>query len=178
MTLGQRVAVIEDGVVQQVAQPQELYRNPANVFVATFIGSPSMNVAEAEVLGDEIRFGSFRLPLDSEQQARVGGRSSVIVGLRPEAFSTSGARPVEVRAAAVENLGTETHVFFGVDATPVGVATHRIAEEEQPLGATAGTVFVARLGADVDVAAGQSVTLAADASRMYLFDTVTGKSLT
>jgi multiple sugar transport system ATP-binding protein len=176
MTLGQRVAVIEDGVVQQVAQPQELYRNPANVFVATFIGSPSMNVGEAEVVGDEIRFGSFRLPLDSEQRARVGGRSSVIVGLRPEAFSTSGPGPVEVRAVAVDNLGTETHVFFGVDATPVGVATHRIAEEEQPL-AAAGTVFVARLGADVEIAAGQSVPLAADDARMYLFDAVTGESL-
>ena len=61
MTLGQRVAVIEDGVVQQVAQPQELYRRPANVFVATFIGSPSMNVAQAEVVGDSLRFGPFTL---------------------------------------------------------------------------------------------------------------------
>ena len=75
MTLGQRVAVIEDGTVQQVAHPQELYRSPANVFVATFIGSPSMNVAQAEVTDGSFEFGQFTLPMSDVQRNALDGRA-------------------------------------------------------------------------------------------------------
>ena len=176
MTLGQRVAVIEDGVVQQVAAPQELYRRPANVFVATFIGSPAMNVAQGAVVDGELRFGPFRLALTPLQAARIGQRSSVVVGLRPEAFSLEGSAAVEVDVVAVENLGTETHVFFGIDAEPVGVATHRIADDERAL-VDDRTVFVAKLGPDHEIEAGQTLTVSAEPDRLYLFDAQTGEAL-
>ena len=176
MTLGHRVAVIEDGVVQQVAPPQELYRSPANVFVATFIGSPAMNVAESDVVDDQLRFGPFQLTLSQAQSGRIGKSRSVIVGLRPEAFTPAGAGAVEVDVAAVENLGTETHVFFGIDAAPVGVATHRIADDEQPL-VENRSVFVAKLGPDHDIEPGQTFALSVDASKLYLFDATTGDAL-
>ena len=175
MTLGHRVAVIEDGVVQQVAEPQELFRRPANVFVATFIGSPSMNVAQGDLVDGELRMGPFHLSLTDEQRGRIDGDGPVIVGLRPEAFSPGGENPVDVEVAAVENLGTETHVFFGTDATPVGVARHRVADEQALAGS--GSVFVAKLGPDHDLTAGQSLALTADASRLYLFDAATGDAL-
>jgi multiple sugar transport system ATP-binding protein len=179
MTLGQRVAVIENGTVQQVAHPQELYRRPANVFVATFIGSPSMNVAQASVKGDELTFGQFRLSIPERLRAVVGDRTVVVAGLRPEAFSAAEkADGIEVQVAAVEHLGTESHVFFGVDAPPVGVAAHRLGDDAGP-GIVDGsaTVFIARLGPDHDVRAGEPLSLAVDASKLYLFDATTGDAL-
>ena len=177
MTLGQRVAVIEDGRVQQVAHPQELYRAPANVFVATFMGSPSMNVAQAAVSHGLLTFGQFALPLSETQEAAVDGRSTVVVGLRPEAFNTSAADPtVSIDVAAVENLGTESHVFFGVDAPPVGVATHRVSDDAPSI-VEHGSVFVARLTADDVVTPGQPLILSVDQRRIYLFDADTGDTL-
>ena len=70
MTLGTRVAVMRDGTVQQVDTPQTLYREPANLFVAAFIGSPSMNLVEAELDGDAVEFAGFRIPLDARPAAR------------------------------------------------------------------------------------------------------------
>jgi multiple sugar transport system ATP-binding protein len=179
MTLGQRVAVIEEGSVQQVAHPQELYRRPANVFVATFIGSPSMNVAQADVVGDTLRFGAFTLPIPEGLRTVVGDRSTAIAGLRPEAFSTTGAGvQVTIDAAAVENLGTESHVFFGVDAPPVGVATHRVVDDSGPaIVEGTSTVFIARLGPDAEVQPGSKLSLSVDPERLYLFDAQTGISL-
>jgi multiple sugar transport system ATP-binding protein len=177
MTLGQRVAVIEDGTVQQVAHPQELYRSPANVFVATFIGSPSMNVAQATVADHSFEFGQFTLPMSDAQRAALDGRTDVIVGLRPEAFSVHGSGPsFEVVVAAVENLGTESHIFFGVDAPPLGVASHRI-DDDAPSLVDASSVFIARLGPDELVTVGQAMTLSVDTRKMYLFDADTGVTL-
>jgi multiple sugar transport system ATP-binding protein len=177
MTLGQRVAVIEDGTLQQVAHPQELYRSPANVFVATFIGSPSMNVALASVSDGLFEFGQFTLPISDVQRKALDGRNTVIVGLRPEAFSVNGGDPAfDVEVAAVENLGTESHVFFGVDAPPIGVATHQLTEDAPSI-VDANSVFIARLGPDELVTVGQTLTLSVDARKIYLFDADTGVTL-
>jgi multiple sugar transport system ATP-binding protein len=177
MTLGQRVAVIEDGTVQQVAHPQDLYRSPANVFVATFIGSPSMNVAKASVSEHSFEFGQFTLPISDTQREALEGRTTVIVGLRPEAFSVNGSGPsFDVVVAAVENLGTESHIFFGVDAPPIGVATHRLTEDAPSI-VDANSIFIARLGPDEVVTTGQALTLSVDARRIYLFDADTGATL-
>jgi multiple sugar transport system ATP-binding protein len=181
MTLGQRVAVIEEGRVQQVAHPQELYRRPANVFVATFIGSPSMNVAQASVHDGTLRFGQFSLPVPSRLLPLMGDRTSVIAGLRPEAFSADGDigghASVDVQVAAIENLGTESHVFFGVDVPPVGVATHQAVEDAPAIVEDASTVFIARLDPDTDVEPGSRLSLSVNADRLYLFDADTGESL-
>src|SRR6186997_298929 len=82
MTLGERVAVLRDGVLQQVDTPQNLYRHPANLFVAAFIGSPPMNLVEAEVRGGTLSFAGFELPTGDHDLAAYGGRS-VILGIRP-----------------------------------------------------------------------------------------------
>ena len=84
MTLGQRVTVMKDGVIQQVGEPQVLYRNPANLFVAAFMGSPSMNLVEATVAGDSVEFAGFRLPLAPERRPARDGQ--VILGIRPGDF--------------------------------------------------------------------------------------------
>src|SRR6187399_810624 len=83
MTLGQRVAVMRDGRIQQVDAPQSLYRRPVNLFVAAFIGSPSMNLVEATVTGGAVEFGGLRIPLHANRHAPTG---EVIVGIRPEDF--------------------------------------------------------------------------------------------
>jgi multiple sugar transport system ATP-binding protein len=183
MTLGQRVAVLEAGLVQQVDEPQQLYRAPANLFVATFIGSPSMNVVEGTVEGAAVRFGQFTLPLDDRQLRAVAGRKRVVVGIRPEWFSVAQAdspRPqLTVDVTAIEALGTEIHAFFSVDAPPVTVARADVAEEEQEDLLAAGKArFVARLDPDARPHVGQPLTVGVDAAKLHFFDPATGAALT
>ena len=85
MTLGQRVAVMRDGRILQVDTPQRLYEQPKDRFVAGFIGSPAMNLVEATIDGDEVRFGQFRLPLEAGRRP-VSGTQMVVLGVRPESF--------------------------------------------------------------------------------------------
>ena len=92
MTLGQRVAVMRDGRIQQVDAPQTLYDEPANVFVAAFIGSPAMNLVEATLSGDSVTFGDFTIPLDRERRPRGVDDGAVVLGIRPEAFEDVGVR--------------------------------------------------------------------------------------
>src|SRR5438105_7129351 len=119
MTLGQRVAVLRDGVLQQVDAPQRLFHRPANLFVAAFIGSPSMNLVDAEVDGNEVRFAGFTLSLpESSPAAGRGGR--VILGIRPTDFEHGATAEAElprmrVRPDVVEDLGSESHVIFTID---------------------------------------------------------------
>ncbi len=92
MTLGDRVVVMKDGWVQQVGEPLELYNQPANKFVAGFIGSPAMNLVEATIDGDDIVFGQFRLPLDPGRRPPPA-TSSVVLGVRPESFEDGVREP-------------------------------------------------------------------------------------
>ncbi|HXH95795.1 MAG TPA: sn-glycerol-3-phosphate ABC transporter ATP-binding protein UgpC, partial [Gaiellaceae bacterium] len=148
MTLGQRVAVMREGRIQQVDTPQALYNMPANLFVAAFIGSPAMNLVEAEVQGEALEFGGFRLPLPRHASPPAG---RVIAGLRPECFEDASladpALPqIDVRIEVVEELGADTHVIFEVDAPPVDVSEVReAAGDEEALLAHEGTIFTARV---------------------------------
>ena len=182
MTLGQRVAVLEGGTVQQVDEPQQLYRAPANLFVATFIGSPSMNVVEAVVDEAMVRFGQFTLPLNDVQQRTLQGRSRVIIGIRPEWFDVAAADRHEATMAvdlsAVEALGTESHVFFAVDAPPVAAALEATDEELPEDVLTTGRArFVARLGPDAQPRVGDRFTLSVAAEKLHFFDASTHDSL-
>src|SRR3954447_14900578 len=85
MTLGQRVAVMRDGRIRQVARPKDLYERPDDLFIAAFIGSPAMNLVEAAVDGDEVSFGQYRVPLSPEARPPLG-LDRVVLGLRPEEF--------------------------------------------------------------------------------------------
>src|SRR6059058_4878223 len=116
MTLGQRVAVMRDGRIQQVDTPQELYARPANLYVAAFIGSPAMNLVEAEVVGGQVRFGGYAIPVPAADTTPDG---RVVVGIRPEAFEDSAfAEPslprMDVTVEVVEELGADTHGLFSI----------------------------------------------------------------
>src|SRR5688572_11292278 len=119
MTLGQRVAVMRDGRIQQVDTPQALYRNPVNLFVAAFIGSPAMNLVEARVEDGAAVFGGLRVPLTPDRMPEMTG--PLVLGIRPEsfedaAFADASLPQVEVEVAVLEDLGSDAHVLFPVDA--------------------------------------------------------------
>jgi multiple sugar transport system ATP-binding protein len=124
MTLGQRVAVMRDGKLQQVDAPQRLYEEPVNTFVAAFIGSPSMNLVEAQLSGDSVSFGGFTIPLDRERRPAFAEDGRVVLGIRPEvfedaAFAPGGLPQIEVEVTVLEELGSDSHVFFPVDAEQI-----------------------------------------------------------
>ena len=197
MTMGDRIAVLNGGALQQYGPPGELYTRPVNLFVARFIGSPEMNLYEASL--DEsggLCLGSQRLafgqPLATDSvRATVTAGQSVIVGIRPEdltpcAPGTSGALTADVRA--VERLGSELHAFFSVDATPAGGPVGAPAGGTTGTGSTAlvepdaglpGAAHngVARLDPRADVRTGARVTLRVDFSRLYFFDPSTGQAI-
>ncbi|HEX5780764.1 MAG TPA: ABC transporter ATP-binding protein, partial [Solirubrobacteraceae bacterium] len=175
MTLGDRVAVMRAGVLQQVDTPGNLYANPSNLFVAGFIGSPAMNFLPGRVEG-----GVLRTPLGETALRTEGG--DVIVGMRPEHFEDARVEGADVpdrmrfRATAdvVESMGSEKYVYFEVKAHEVHTA------ELDELAADAGMEdlpsrgdgqqVVARLSAESPVTAGDEVELALDVSQIKLFD--------
>jgi multiple sugar transport system ATP-binding protein len=184
MTMGDRVAVLQGGVLQQYDTPRSLYDHPANVFVATFIGSPAMNLYEAglEAAGTLV-LGSQRLELPADVAARVAAcrGSKVLVGIRPEDLTVSGsgsALVAEVRF--VEVLGSEQHVYFSIDATPAGAGAAAVAADES---AEAGILLgsapngAARLDPRVAVQPGGRITFALDPARLYFFDPDTGQAV-
>jgi multiple sugar transport system ATP-binding protein len=184
MTLGQRVALLRDGVLQQVDTPQRLFHEPANLFVAAFIGSPSMNLVEADIVDGNLRFAGYELPLPRE--AYVTARR-VIVGIRPTDFrdgdSADPTLPrLRVHATVVEDLGAESYVIFTVDAPrvvadAVRAAADTAAPDESLLAYDTRAVFTARLDGERGVAQGEEVDLALDPRRVYLFDPATGDVL-
>jgi multiple sugar transport system ATP-binding protein len=115
MTMGHRVAILDYGVMQQVATPSTLYRYPANLFVAGFIGSPAMNLVPSRHDGRSVTFGSAQVPVDGAVASQLAGLDSgaITVGLRPQALALSDAGiPAEV--VVVEELGSETFVFVEI----------------------------------------------------------------
>jgi multiple sugar transport system ATP-binding protein len=179
MTLGQRVAVMREGRIQQVDTPQELYSRPANLFVAAFIGSPAMNLVEAEVTDGDIRFGGFSIPVSG-----APGSGTVIVGIRPEAFEDAAlADPtlphIDVQVEVVEELGADTHVIFTVAAPRVEVTEVREAagDEDATLVAVEGSLFTARVDPATAARPGAPLRLAVDPARFHYFDPETGLRL-
>ena len=188
MTLGHRVAVLKDGLLQQVDTPQRLYNHPANLFVAAFIGSPPMNLVEARVQGSAIAFGGLELPLDGSTDLQDYEGASVILGIRPsdledtEVWQNEKLPTIDVVAEVTEDLGSEVNIIFAVDAPPVltedTVAAASIEEESDDIALIADTLnqahFCARVDARTKVSTGGSVRLSLDPSRFHFFDAVTG----
>jgi len=177
MTLGQRVAVMQDGKIQQVDAPQKLYEEPANLFVAAFIGSPAMNLVNTSVGGDSIGLGGFTIPLDRERRPRFAREGRAIVGIRPEAFedaafAPSGLPQIEVRVEVVEELGSDAYVFFEVDSKPVVVEEALDTDDEQEgrlLAERDRALFAARVDPRTAAKPGETIRLAVDPSRLYFF---------
>jgi multiple sugar transport system ATP-binding protein len=181
MTLGQRVAVMRDGRIVQVDVPQRLYEAPRDLFVAAFIGSPSMNLVEAAFDTDTIAFGQFRVPLDpARRPARDVGR--VILGVRPEAFNDAAfAQPhlprVGVTVEVLEELGSDSHVFFRVAAPRVTIESRNAFDEEASLLAEDDSLFTARVDPATSGRIGSPLELAVDPASFHFFDVETGESL-
>jgi multiple sugar transport system ATP-binding protein len=187
MTLGQRVAVMRDGKVQQVDEPQVLYDEPVNTFVAAFIGSPAMNLVEARLEDDTVTFGTYKIPLDRSHRPRATGNGDVILGIRPEAFediafASEGLPTLDVEVAVLEELGSDAHIFFPVEAQQVLIedAITDQPEDEATLLADEKerSLFVARVDARTDARIGSTIRLAVEPSRLYFFSPETGENLT
>ncbi|ADB54200.1 ABC transporter ATP-binding protein [Conexibacter woesei] len=186
MTLGTRVAVLRGGVIQQCASPQELYRHPRNLFVAAFIGSPSMNLVEARVEGGVVRFAGHAIPLPGGSPLARAARD-VVLGVRPAAFALDGARADEalplitVTPDLVEHLGDEVHVTFAVDARPVQADAVLAADEAHAdarlLVEDERARFVAVLDGRRAPVLGEPVGLRVDHAQLYFFDPVSGDAV-
>jgi multiple sugar transport system ATP-binding protein len=180
MTLGQRVAVMRDGRILQVDTPQTLYRDPVNLFVAAFIGSPAMNLVEAQLDDDAIEFAGFRIKVPAEHRPQRTGR--VVLGIRPESFEDAafadGSLPqLDAAVAVLEDLGSDAHVIFPVDAPRVEAEDLHPADADEELIAGTGTVFTARVDARTAATPGETVRLAVNPAGFYYFDPETGASL-
>jgi len=191
MTLGDRVVVMREGVVQQVDTPQNLYSRPANLFVAAFIGSPPMNLVEATVRGDHVEFGGHSLPLDvGTERVRERDGDTVVLGIRPadledcDVWDPGGLPSIEVRADVTEKLGSEINVIFSVDEPPLRSETALVAalddeDEALPLldDQRDRARFVARVDSRSKARPGAPLQLSVDPRSFYFFDPSTGTSL-
>lgn len=187
MTLGDRVVVLLAGEIQQIGTPDELYNNPANLFVAGFIGSPAMNFFPATFtdVGVRLPFGDVTLTQQvHDQLARHPKPDNIIVGIRPEhledaslldGYARIRALSFPVRADIVESLGADKYVHFTIEGA--GAEAAQLAELAADSGAGANE-FVARVSAESTAVGGQQIQLAFDTSKLAIFDAATGVNLT
>jgi multiple sugar transport system ATP-binding protein len=193
MTMGDRVAVMRNGVLQQVAEPQQLYDSPANLFVAGFIGTPPMNLLEAKVSvngGVTVSFGGSDFPvpdaaLAAYQGLRGYGGRTVVAGVRSQYLFPAAARPelptLTGRVDLVEALGGESIVYFHIDATTVREGQHED-DEDEPAATGEGVVasrpnLVAQFPAHVMLRLKDEIPVAVDVARMHFFDVESGDPL-
>ncbi len=195
MTMGDRVAVMRNGVLQQVAAPEDLYRRPLNVFTAGFIGAPAMNFVEAQlerqVDGLVFRFGEHQLPCTDAMlhskpglASRIGG--PVIVGIRPQHLQDAAFAPdslardrLAVTVELREALGSEVLLSFEVGGRPVDPEAlgSGLGPEEVGGQRSGGPRFVARVHADSAAQVGDRIELAVAVDALHAFDASTGVAL-
>jgi multiple sugar transport system ATP-binding protein len=192
LTLGDRIAVMRAGILQQVGAPSELYGQPTNLFVAGFIGSPSMNFLPGEIDGDSLKLplGTVRIPDSVRRRLESGpggGRSGVVVGLRPEDFEDAaivGDRGQGVTFKAkidvLESMGSEFYAYFVVESERV--ASRELEELASDAGAAdlpqqSGSQITARLDAASQVRQGQETELWFNSEHIHLFDPESGQTL-
>jgi multiple sugar transport system ATP-binding protein len=192
LTLGDRIAVMRAGVLQQVGTPNELYNRPGNLFVAGFIGSPSMNFLPGHIDGDRVRlpFGEVAIPdalRGRLERGPGGGRDGVIAGLRPEDFEDAAlvqdkthGTTFTAKVDVLESMGSEYYAYFGVAADRVDSA--ELDELARDAGAAdlpsdGGTQVIARLEPESSVRQGAELELWFNAEKLHLFDPANGQSL-
>ncbi|VXB95322.1 multiple sugar (maltodextrins) transporter ATP-binding protein [Microbacterium sp. 8M] len=160
LTMGDRIAVLKDGLLQQVGSPRDLYENPQNVFVAGFIGSPAMNLFASDLADGGVRFGTEVVPLDRETLGRASG-NQITVGVRPEDITVGPAdgKGISVVVDLVEELGADGYLYGHTD----------IAGKRADL--------VARVDGRNHPNAGETVTLAANPGHLHAFDLESGERL-
>jgi multiple sugar transport system ATP-binding protein len=197
MTLGHRVCVLRDGRLQQVDTPQNLFEKPVNLFVAGFIGSPAMNFVTANLVRDDgpaVTFANYRLPVppeeidDSPGLANYFGKQ-VVLGIRPSDFEDAGIGDGDwsrmgITVNVTEELGSEIHVIFTIDAPQVehaSIAQARsdTAEDDEGVTALIGgkSLWTARVSARSRVRPGQAMELAVDTHNLQFFDPESGLAI-
>jgi multiple sugar transport system ATP-binding protein len=199
MTMGDRVAVMNAGHLQQVDTPQVLYDQPLNEFVAGFIGSPSINLVESQLTKNngnlEVTLGEHKLTVDDQLARNRSGLADyvgkeVILGIRPEDFEDASIEPdtprdrrIQVKADLTEPLGSEVLVHFSTEATAVvssAAAADAGEDADVRLGEDqdgASTRLVARVSPKSRIALGQEIELAVDTTRLYFFDAETREAI-
>jgi multiple sugar transport system ATP-binding protein len=190
MTMGDRVAVMRKGILQQVDSPTTLYTNPTNLFVAGFIGSPSMNFINGTLTRIEgstpaLTYGTHTLELRKVPDNFAEGE--IVIGIRPEAFDVvhgedpGDRRVIEAEPELVEQLGSDAFVHFDLPIRPVITPDIRELLEDQgadesTLGDT--TKLVARVDPQLAPRAGEKVRLTVDTEKVHFFDKLTGDVIT
>jgi multiple sugar transport system ATP-binding protein len=182
MTMGDRVAVLLDGELQQVATPTVVYDRPANLFVAGFIGSPPMNLVQAPIADNSVKLGDVTVPVPRNL---VGERQSVIVGIRPEDLNgnvANGRTTLKGKIQRVEALGATLLGYFSVDAEApkargVVAAVGDEELEDAPLTGGEGTLFCATFEPRSAVRTGDTVEVGFDLERLHFFDPETEANL-
>jgi multiple sugar transport system ATP-binding protein len=205
MTLGTNVAVLKDGRLMQTDQPQRLFVAPTNLFVATFIGSPAMNLAEAKLVRDQgpaVAFADYKVPVPEHAISERPGLAryfdrDVIIGLRPSSFEDAAFAPqswprIKAEARVTELLGSEVDVIFPVRTPPVQhevmiAQFDQTAKDRQTTGEeqdqTAGlagageSLWTARVNPNSSVRPGRAIDLAVDPSALYWFDPDSGQAI-
>jgi len=193
MTLGDRIAVMRAGILQQVGPPSELYGHPNNLFVAGFIGSPSMNFLSGEISGDTVHLPIGEVKIPDELRRRLesgpgGGRRGVIAGLRPEHFEDASLVPDRSKGSVftakidvLESMGSEYYAYFVVASEQV--SSSELEELAEDIGGTdlpraqGGVQVTARLAAESQAQQGQEAELWFDSRHLQLFDVESGQSL-
>ncbi len=159
MTMGDRVAVMKDGILQQVDTPLALYDSPKNLFVAGFIGSPAMNLMTGKRVEDGVQIGDYVVRVPREVLAKAAGEETLTVGIRPEAFKVS-PEGIGLDVAIVEELGADSYLY----GTLAGLSADEIVTAQQ---------FVARVGARTAPEKGHVVRLAAEPGQVHVFSNKT-----
>ncbi len=193
MTMGDRVAVMSQGALQQVARPQELYDRPANLFVAAFIGTPPMNLIEGEIVVEDgstiVALGNERLPLSAETLAAYPGvrayeGRTVVCGIRPTTLHPASERPdsptFTAKVELIEALGSESMAYFRIEAH--AVESEGVAPEDEVAASAGGEVtgrpnLVATFPPHIHLRVGQEIPIAVDVKGLHFFDPETGAPL-
>jgi multiple sugar transport system ATP-binding protein len=193
MTMGDRVAVIRKGELQQIDTPREIYLYPKNIFVAGFIGSPSMNFvyADVKVSGDKamLTFAGEEINCVGEsldKLKKVDGKQ-IVLGIRPEAFEDSTyakdseyTESISIKVTLLEQLGSDSYIHFYKDLKPVQTEAIEeiLAEEGEDISVLGDqTKFIARINPNSTVKEGEAIKLSIDPSKLHFFDPDSGKAL-
>ena len=192
MTMGDRVAVIRKGLLQQIDTPRNLYLYPKNIFVAGFIGSPSMNFVYANVKltsnGTVFTFGEDSiLSEDVPESIKQFENKEIILGIRPEAFEDSlfadkkdFTEELNIKVSLLEQLGSDTYIHFYKNIKPVQTEAIEeiLADEGEEISALGNqTKFIARINPDTDISEGENINLGLDVTKLHYFNPETGLSI-
>ena len=193
MTMGDRVAVIRKGELQQIDTPREIYLNPRNIFVAGFIGSPSMNFVYANIgvknSSIQLSFGNDQIDYNGEKLDKLKAfeNKEIVMGIRPEAFEDGNyanesefSESIKVSVSLLEQLGSDSYIHFYKDIKPVQTEAIEeiLADDGEDISILGdNTKFIARINPNSTVVEGEEIELKIDPSKLHFFDPETGDAI-